>query len=122
MKRVIKATTKFPVHGTAGPANRRGGIIKFGEGIKSSITLPSGWSVYLPTGTVRLNSNTGEVSCYLNIDLYADHNGQYGPFRKHFIGYTAEEAQKLYLALSSMSAEELDAAYPDTVESRHEGI
>ena len=112
MKRMIKAATQFPFKGTARPADKRSGLIKFGADYK--VMLPSGWYLKLPTGVVRLDSITGQIDCYLNISLFARPTGpdHYGMFRNEFIGYTAEEAERLYASLFEMSADELEATYP----------
>ena len=123
MKKYVRAAQQFPLEGSAGPANKKEGNIKFGS--NDFVVLDNGWTIKLTSGVVRYNTNTRQVNVYLNISIYAgpveSYNNQFRSFRKEYYatdyraelkGYTAEEFEEFMDYASNASYEDLDAAFP----------
>ena len=113
MKRYVRSSDYiFPKTGSAGPANARAGVLKFGSG--KSYNLGNGYIVEFPTGVVRIDVNSGELSVYCNIYVYReeDRHGAANEgfsYHKEYVGYTMEEAEQLFNALKNMSTAEIEA-------------
>lgn len=94
---------RFP-EGSYGSApegsSKNSGWIKFGAG--RSLELPNGISIYLTTGKVMANSETGEITNYLNFEVYP--HGEFAG--RSFYKITAEEFTKIYRFLASISEDQ----------------
>ena len=111
MKRYVKASSANSSlmnssTGSAGPANAKKGIIKFGS--QKEVTFDNGLHLSFLTGVVRVNVQTGETSTYCNI--YVHSQVHYNEFKikgsKEWTGLTSEEVTKVFNTLKEMTAEE----------------
>ena len=93
--------------GSAGPANSRGGLVKFGNGKRYD--LGNGWWIQFCTGVVRIDINTGKVDTYCNI--YVTRDSKYAEEDVHdsyeWTGLTADEAEEVYRLCRNATYEEL---------------
>ena len=111
MKRYIKSSSQLDIlkqdRGSAGPADKRGGKIKFGRG--DAIDLGNGWFIEFPTGVVRINLNTGEADTYCNVYLRRDEKFWERGVQdsKEYTGCSLEEVSAIYNAAKNATYEEL---------------
>ena len=112
MKKYIKSATHalpFPKVGSAPDANKRGGKLKVGS---YSAVMNNGGVFQPVTAKTIFDQVTGEVTTGLSITIKLDR--EYSEPGYHtsdviveFFGYTPEECQKLYKAVSAMYEDEL---------------
>lgn len=95
--------------GTAGPANKRQGIIKFGSG--QYIDMENGWRVLFPTGVCRVNLNSLTIDNYINIFIERKDNIKGARCFKEWTGLTQNEASELIQFLFNASQDELDKLF-----------
>lgn len=111
MKRMVRANSSLSIlsekTGSAGPANKREGKLKFGAGHR--VDLGNGWSMQFPTGVARIDIDTGIIDIYCN--LYLKRNDEFHERGIidgiEYTGCTAEEATEIYNAARNATYEEL---------------